>query len=63
MSETINISSITQGSDEDLEALLRVNKVSLRSHKDITSNTLLHLSLQNDRASLIKRLLHHVLRI
>jgi hypothetical protein len=54
------IVSVTEGSEQDLEIKLSTYKKSLISYKDASGNTVLHISLQNEKMGFIKILLENV---
>ena len=62
MAEAFSISSVTQGSEEDLDVILATYKQTMKGNKDISKNSLLHLCLQNDRASFVRKILQHVVK-
>lgn len=54
------ISSLIDGSDEDLILTLSIHSLSLLSIKDKSGNTILHMCLHNEKPTFIHHLISNV---
>lgn len=60
MADSFPLISVTEGTESDLDLILKSHPFALRKLTDLSGNTVLHLSMQNDKHEFLRMLLGNV---